>query len=129
MKNRQLCLHISHRIVLSNTHAHTHVNAVTQTCTCNETHVRTQYNTRTRLMQLTHTRNAMHVHTQGTTALNILPQSKLAAVYRALIESHLRCGSIILGCISNKKLDNLQKLQSRAKKIDRKRKTQGWMSL
>ena len=32
---------------------------------------------------------------------DILPQSKLAAVYRALIESHLRHGNIIWSCISD----------------------------
>ena len=45
---------------------------------------------------------------------DILPQSKLVAVYRALIESHLRYGNIIRGCISDTKQSNLQKLQSRA---------------
>ena len=44
-----------------------------------------------------------------------LPQSKLAAVYRALIESHLSYGNIIWGGISDSRLDTLQKLQSRAK--------------
>ena len=39
---------------------------------------------------------------------DILLQSKLAAVYWALIESHLRYGSIIWSCISDTKLDNLQ---------------------
>jgi len=48
---------------------------------------------------------------------DILPQSKLAAVYWALIESHLRYGNIIWGCISDSKLDTLLKLQSRAKKL------------
>ena len=48
---------------------------------------------------------------------DIQPQSKPAAVYRALIESHLRYGNIIWGCISDSKLDTLQKLQSRAKKL------------
>ena len=48
---------------------------------------------------------------------DILPQSKLAAVYRKLIESHLRYGNIIWSCISDTKLDNLQTLQSRAKKL------------
>jgi len=38
---------------------------------------------------------------------DILPQSKLAAVYRALIESHLRYGTIIWGCISDSKLDTV----------------------
>ena len=58
-------------------------------------------------------------------ARDILPQSKLAAVYRALIESHLRYGNIIWGCISDTKLGTLQKLQSRARNIDRKRKMVG----
>ena len=48
---------------------------------------------------------------------DILSQSKLAAVYQALIESHLRHGNIIWGCISDSKLDTLHKLQSRAKKL------------
>ena len=48
---------------------------------------------------------------------DILPQSKPAVVYRALIESHLRYGNIIWGCMSDTKLDNLQTLQSRAKKL------------
>ena len=59
---------------------------------------------------------------------NILPQSKLAAVYRALIESHLRYGNIIRSCISDSKLDTLRKLQSRAKKlIENGRYTDGWI--
>ena len=45
---------------------------------------------------------------------DILPQSKLTAVYRALIESHLRYGNILWGCISDTKLTALQRLQSRA---------------
>ena len=48
---------------------------------------------------------------------DILPQSKLAVVYWALIESHLRYGNIIGSCILDTKLDNLQTLQSRAKKL------------
>ena len=46
---------------------------------------------------------------------DILPQSKLAAVHRAVMESHLRLGNITWGCISDTKLDTLQKLQSWAK--------------
>ena len=38
---------------------------------------------------------------------DILPKSKLAAVYRALIESHLRYGNIIWGCISDTKISTL----------------------
>ena len=56
---------------------------------------------------------------------DILPQSKLAAVYRALIESHPRYGNIIWGCISDSKLDTLQKLQSRAKTLIENRKHKG----
>ena len=44
-----------------------------------------------------------------------LPQSKLAAMYWAWTESHLRYGNIIWSCISDTKLDNLQTLQFRAK--------------
>ena len=46
---------------------------------------------------------------------DILSQSKLVAVYRALIESHLRYGNISWGCIPDTKLSALQRLQSRAK--------------
>ena len=46
---------------------------------------------------------------------DFLPQSKLVAVYGALIESHLRYGNILWGCISDTKHDAPQKLQSRAK--------------
>ena len=45
---------------------------------------------------------------------DILPQSELAAVYRALIKSHLRYVIIIWSCISDTKLDNLQTLQSKS---------------
>ena len=59
---------------------------------------------------------------------DILPQSKLAAVYRAVIESHLRYGKIILGCITDTKISTLQKLQSRAKTLIEKAKYKdGWI--
>ena len=59
---------------------------------------------------------------------DILPQSKLAAVYRTLIESHLRYGNIIWGCISDTQLDSLQTLQSRAKKlIENGKYKDGWV--
>ena len=58
---------------------------------------------------------------------DILPQSKLAAVYRALIENHLGYGNIIWSCISDTKLDTLQKLQSRGKKlIENGKHKDGW---
>ena len=59
---------------------------------------------------------------------DILPQSKLAAIYRALIESHLRYGNIIWGCISDTKISTLQKLQSRAKTlIENAKYKDGWI--
>ena len=44
---------------------------------------------------------------------NILSQKQLATVYRALIESHLRYCSFIWGCLSNTKLESLQRQQNR----------------
>ena len=59
---------------------------------------------------------------------DILPQSKLAAVYRALIESHLRYGNILWGCISDTKLSALQRLQSRANfLIENAKYKDGWV--
>ena len=59
---------------------------------------------------------------------DILPQSKLTAVYRALIESHLRYGNILWGCISDTKLSTLQRLRSRAKFIMENAKYKnGWV--
>ena len=48
---------------------------------------------------------------------NILPQRKLDQVYKALFESHLRCGNIVWSTLSNTKLSQLQRLQTRAKKL------------
>ena len=48
---------------------------------------------------------------------NILSQKQLATVYRALIESHLRYCSVIWGCLSNTKLESLQRLQNRARRL------------
>ena len=42
---------------------------------------------------------------------NILPQSSLSNVYRALIESHIRCADITWGSLSNTKIECLQRLQ------------------
>ena len=45
---------------------------------------------------------------------NILPQSSLSNVYRALIESHIRCADVTWGSLSNTKIECLQRLQDRA---------------
>ena len=44
----------------------------------------------------------------------IIPQSKLFQVYRALVESHLRYGDLQWGHLPVTKLKNLQNLQDRA---------------
>ena len=44
----------------------------------------------------------------------LLPQSQLFQVYRALVESHLRYGNLLWGHLSATKLHSLQKLQDRA---------------
>ena len=41
---------------------------------------------------------------------NVLPQTKLEQVYRALVESHLRYGNELLGSISDTKLYHLKHL-------------------
>ena len=48
---------------------------------------------------------------------DILPQRKLEQVYKALFESHLRYGDIVLNALSNTKLSKLQRLQIRARKL------------
>ena len=45
---------------------------------------------------------------------NILPQSKLLDVYRALVESHLRYANVVWGALPSTKLSALQKYQNRA---------------
>ena len=45
---------------------------------------------------------------------NILPQSQLSNVYRALVESHMRYADVFLGHLSNSKKESLQRLQDRA---------------
>ncbi len=45
---------------------------------------------------------------------NILPQSKLENIYKALFESHLHYGSVIWDSLSPTKLEHLQCLQTRA---------------
>ena len=58
---------------------------------------------------------------------NILPQTKLDQVYRALLESHLRYCNEIWGSFSNTKLDHLQRLQNRARTpIGSSRLEYGW---
>ena len=58
---------------------------------------------------------------------NILPQSKLDQVYKALLESHLRYSDELWGNLSNTKLDHLQRLQNRARTlIEGSRLKDGW---
>ena len=45
---------------------------------------------------------------------NILPESKLPDVYRALVESHLRYANVVWGALPSAKLSALQKYQNRA---------------
>ena len=45
---------------------------------------------------------------------NILPQSQLSNVYRALVESHMRYADVIWGHLSNSKKESVQRLQDRA---------------
>ena len=45
---------------------------------------------------------------------NILPQSKVLDVYRALVESHLRYANVVWGALPSTKLSTLQKYQNRA---------------
>ena len=45
---------------------------------------------------------------------NILPQSKLLDVYRALVESHLRYINVVWGALPSTKLSTLQKYKNRA---------------
>ena len=59
---------------------------------------------------------------------NILSQSKLDQVYRALLESHLRYSDELWGSLSNTKLDHLQRLQNRARTlIESSRLKDGWI--
>jgi hypothetical protein len=48
---------------------------------------------------------------------NIIPQTKLCSVYYAIVESHLRYANVIWGSLPKTKLDNLQRLQDRARSI------------
>ena len=45
---------------------------------------------------------------------NILPQSQLSNVYRALVESHMRYADVIWGSLSKSRKESLQRLQDRA---------------
>ena len=59
---------------------------------------------------------------------NILSKKQLATVYRTLIESHLRYCSVIWGSLSNSKLESLQGLQNRARRlIECARHKEGWV--
>ena len=58
---------------------------------------------------------------------NILPQTKLDQVYKALLESHLRYSDELWGSLSNTKLDHLQRLQTRARTLaESSRLKDGW---
>ena len=48
------------------------------------------------------------------TLKNIVSQSQLSNVYRALVESHIRYADVIWGSISNSKIESLQRFQDRA---------------
>ena len=48
------------------------------------------------------------------TLKNIVSQSKLSNVYRALVESHIRYADVIWGSVSNSKMESLQRFQDRA---------------
>ena len=48
---------------------------------------------------------------------NLLSQSQLDHVYRALVESHLRYANVIWGSLQTTKLNTLQHLQDRARSI------------
>ena len=48
------------------------------------------------------------------TLKNIVSQSQLSNVYRALVESHIRFADVIWGSVSNSKMESLQRLQDRA---------------
>ena len=58
---------------------------------------------------------------------NILLQTKLDQVYKALLESHLRNSDDLCGSLSNTKLVHLQRLQTRARTlIESSRLKDGW---
>ena len=48
---------------------------------------------------------------------NLLSQSQLDHVYRALVESHLRYANVIWGSLPKTRLSTLQRLQERARSI------------
>ena len=58
---------------------------------------------------------------------NLIPQSQLDHVYRALVESHLRYANVIWGSLLKTKLNTLKRLQDRARSIiDNARQKNGW---
>ena len=58
---------------------------------------------------------------------NILPQSTLDQVYKALLESHFRYSYELWGKLSSTKLDHLKRLQNRARTlIEGSRLKEGW---
>ena len=56
---------------------------------------------------------------------NILPQSKLCSVYRALVESYIRYADVVWDNSSKTKLHTLQHFQDRALSIIKEVKTNG----
>ena len=58
---------------------------------------------------------------------NLIPQSQLDHVYRALVENHLRYANVIWGTLPKSKINTLQRLQDRARSIiDNARQKDGW---
>ena len=58
---------------------------------------------------------------------NLLSQSQLDHVYRALVESHLRYANVVWGSLPKTKLNTLQRLQDRARSIiDKARLKDSW---
>ena len=58
---------------------------------------------------------------------NLISQSQLDHVYRALVESHLRYANVIWGSLPKSKLNTLQRLQDRARSIiDKARLKDNW---
>ena len=58
---------------------------------------------------------------------NLISQSQLDHVYRALVESHLRYANVIWGSLPKSKLNTLQRLQDRARSIiDQSRLKDNW---
>ena len=48
---------------------------------------------------------------------NIVSQSQRSNVYRVLAEIHIRYADVIVGCVSNSKMESLQRFQDRSSSI------------